>query len=382
MNKIIESINKSASIDLIAESKRLKEAGVDIIGLAGGEPDFNTPNKITKKAIDELLNGNTHYAVGCGLLELRKRIARKLVEENKLTVKAENIVVTPGAKMAVYLAIRSCINPGDEVLIPTPSWVSYAEIVKASYGIPISVPLDPNDGYKLTEKRLKMYASEKTKMLIVCSPNNPTGRLLNENEIKELEKFIGNKNIILLSDEIYEKISFKDNVLSPGSSKLLSKKTITINGFSKAYAMTGWRLGYLAAPINIIPTILKLYTHTITCTPPFLQEAASIAFDCKKEVEKMRLEYKRKRDYFVTELNRINGIDVLVPDGGFYAWCKFNVSGNIAQKLLNEARVVGVPGEAYGEGYNSFIRFSFAYNMADLIEAVKRIKAFMVSNTK
>ena len=214
-------------------------------------------------------------------------------------------------------------------------------------------------------------------MIILCSPNNPTGRMINEQEIEEIIELICGRGIVILSDEVYEKIAYIDRVLSPGSYAELADKTITVNGFSKAYAMTGWRLGYLAGPQKYVDVINKLYTHTITGTSPFIQEAAIVALDCDEEVAAMCKEYTRRKEYFVNELNSISGIEVLEPEGAFYAWCKFTNIDNPAGEMLEKARVVGVPGNAYGLGFDSYVRFSFASKIDELETAVYRIKSFM-----
>lgn len=379
MNREIEQIKDSASVELMIKARELKEAGVDIIGLAGGEPDFDTPTVIKEKAISELLKGNTHYAVGKGILPLRKKIAQKLRVDNGIFVSEDEIIVTPGAKMAIYLAVRACVNPGDEVLIPTPSWVSYMEIVRAASGIPVEVPLDVSNGYALSASVLEKYVTPKTKMIILCSPNNPTGRMINESEVQEIIEFVKGKEIIILADEIYEKISYVENQKSLASYEELKDCTLTINGFSKAYAMTGWRLGYIAGPARYINVINKLYTHTITCTSPFIQEAAIVALDCKDEVEMMRKEFQTRRDYFINELNSIPGVCAIIPEGAFYAWCHFDLQGDIAEELLEKAGVIGVPGRAYGSGCEQYVRFSFASDMSELEEAIRRIREYMNS---
>lgn len=323
------------------------------------------------------MKGNTHYAVGKGLPELRQKIAEKLWTDNAISVTSDEVIATPGAKMAIYLAVRACINEGDEVLIPTPSWVSYTEIVRASGGVPIEVPLDAEDNYAISAERLQEYSSARTKMIILCSPNNPTGRMLTESEIEELVKYTIDKDIIILSDEVYEKISYIEKTISPASHPKLKSKTLTVNGFSKAYAMTGWRLGYVAGPKRYIDVINKLYTHTITGTSPFIQEAAIVALGGKDDVEQMRLEYTDRRNYFINALQGIKGIRLIAPDGAFYAWCCFEDTNNIANELLEKAKVVGVPGKAYGAGFEQYVRFSFANKMSDLVEAVSRIKDFM-----
>ncbi len=379
MNTYISSIAGSASIELMAKARSLKENGVDVISLAGGEPDFDTPDVVKEVAIRELRNGNTHYAVGKGILPLRKRIQKKLKQENGVEISAENILVTPGAKMAIYLAIRACINIGDEVIVFTPSWVSYQEIVKASGGIPIEVELLADDQYSLDREVLLEKINEKTKMIIVNSPNNPTGKILTEADIAILKEIAISNDLVILSDEIYEHIIFdgKKNI-SLASDKELAERTITINGFSKAYAMTGWRLGYLAASERYLDAINKLYTHTITGTPPFIQEAAVVAMDCIDDVNRMNAQYQSRRDLFTQGLNELPGVTAVVPDGAFYAWVKFGIDGlnseDVAMFLLEKAKVVGVPGNAYGKGGEGYIRFSFANSEEDLVNAVQRIK--------
>jgi aspartate aminotransferase len=280
--------------------------------------------------------------------------------------------------MAIYLAVRACINAGDEVLIPTPSWVSYSEIVRAASGVPVEVPLNDQDNYKITAAVFEKYVSNKTTMLIINSPNNPTGRVLNEQEINELSSFLYKKDIVLLSDEVYEKILFDNRKsYSPAAYADLKSKTLTVNGFSKAYAMTGWRLGYIVGDKKYIEEINKLYTHTITGTPPFIQEAAIVALDCNEHVENMRREYQCRRDYFIKSLNEISGVYAHSPEGAFYAWAKIENRENLATFILDRAKVIGVPGKAYGSIWGNYIRFSFANKMDDLIETIKRLNTLL-----
>ena len=386
MNEYISRIKGSASMELMAKANDMKKQGVDVIGLGGGEPDFDTPQVIKNVAIAELLNGNTHYAVGKGILKLRERISKKLYDDNGIKMSPDEIVVTPGGKIAIYLAVRSLINAGDEVLILNPGWVSYDEIVVASGGTPINVPLNSKNNYYLDYNLLEKYVSNKTKVIIVNSPNNPTGHVLGRDELLVLKKFVLNHNLILISDEIYEKIVFDGHkVCSPAADPELRNQTITINGFSKAYAMTGWRLGYLAADIEIINTITKLYTHTITGTSPFIQEAAVVALDCDNEVEIMRKKYEERRNRFIKALNEIPYVEAKLPEGVFYAWVKFSYKDmnayQVADLLLTKAHVIGVPGPAYGLSGDNYIRFSFANSDEDLDEAVRRIKSVFLDST-
>lgn len=382
MNQDIIDIRKSLVRAVKEEAKALREKGVNVISLASGEPDFDTPMKIRQVAIEHINKGNTHYASGKGLPKLRKEIQKKLEKENAIIVSEEDILVTYGAKMAVYLAVRSCISKGDEVIIVAPSWVSYAEIVRSSGGLPICLMLDDSDNYTLTYDKLKAHGSDRTKMVIVCSPNNPTGKILDMNEINDLKKFVVEKDAIVLSDEVYEKIIFSEKrMISPASVDGLKDRTITVNGFSKTYAMTGWRLGYLAAPSNYVAIMNKLHIHTHTGTCPFIQEAATVAFQCADEVEDMRKQYESRRDLFLSKLNTIPHLKVIMPEGAFYAWVRFDIpdmdSMQFALWLLKEAHVLGIPGRAYGEKCDNFIRFSFASSLQNLLDAADRIAALM-----
>lgn len=382
MNQDIIDIRKSIVRAVKEEAKTLKSKGVNVISLASGEPDFDTPLKIREVAIEQIQMGNTHYAAGKGLPKLRKEIQKKLEKDNGIVVTDEDILVTYGTKMAVYLAVRTCISKGDEVIIVAPSWVSYAEIVRSSGGVPVCLMLDDSDNYTLTYDKLIAHSSDKTKMVIVCSPNNPTGKIMDMDEINDLKKFAIEKDVVVLSDEVYEKIIFSEKkMISPASVEGLKDRTITVNGFSKTYAMTGWRLGYLAAPSNYVAIMNKLHIHTHTGTCPFIQEAATVAFQCVDEVENMRKQYETRRDVFLSKLNTIPHLKVIKPEGAFYAWARFDMpemdSMQFALWLLNEAHVLGIPGRAYGEKCDNFIRFSFASSLENLQEAADRIANLM-----
>ncbi|MDD3415821.1 MAG: pyridoxal phosphate-dependent aminotransferase [Lachnospiraceae bacterium] len=379
MNQYLQTVKKSASIELMSKAAQMKKAGVDVISLAGGEPDFDTPQKIRDKVVAELSRGNTHYAVGKGLIHLRRAIKQKFKIENHIDYAEDEILVTPGGKMAIYLAVRACINVGDEVMILNPAWVSYSQIVIASGGIPVGVKLSSQENYAITKEALESYYTERTKVIIINSPNNPTGRVINQNEVNTIKEFMEGKDIVIISDEIYEEIIYEDfKHISIASIKELRNKTITINGFSKGYAMTGWRMAYMAGDISLIDTIYKLYSHTITGTSPFLQEACITAFDCDEDVVRMRNIYHKRRKEFISGLNQIERVSAKYPEGTFYAWVKFDIgnmdSFEIANYLLEETHVIGVPGSAYGLGSEKYIRFSFANNEKDLKDAVERIE--------
>lgn len=382
MNQDVVNIRKSIVRSIKEDARTLKQNGANIISLASGEPDFDTPKLIREVAIANIQKGNTHYAPGKGLPKLRREIQKKLEKDNQIIISEENVIVTYGSKMAVYLAVRTCVTKGDEVIILEPSWVSYAEIVRSSGAIPVGLMLNDSDNYKLTYEKLKAHSSDKTRMLIVCTPNNPTGKILDLSEIKAIERFANERDVIVLSDEVYDKIVYSEKkVISPASLEGLKDRTITVNGFSKTFAMTGWRLGYLAAPSDLVAIINKLHIHTHTGTCPFIQEAATVAFQCEKEVEEMRQQYEKRRNVFLSKLNEVPHLKVIIPEGAFYAWVKFDIpnmdSMQFAYWLLNEAHVLGIPGRAYGEACDNFIRFSFASSLENLEEAAERISILL-----
>lgn len=379
-NRNVTGLAPSASIEFMAKAKQMQEQGLDVINLAGGEPDFDTPAPIVEEACRQMRAGFTHYVVGQGLPELRKRIVRKLQEENGVTYADNEIIITPGGKNAIYLAISTLVNPGDEVMYLDPAWVSYVPMIQANGGVAVPVVLSYDNDYRITLEVLEAACTDRTKLLIINYPNNPTGKVLTQPEAEILEKFLLNHpNVILLSDEIYERIVFDGKTtVSPAAFPSIHDRVITVNGFSKSVAMTGWRMGYLAAPRYIAAQIYKLYQHSITCVSGFMQKAATVALDCTEEIEAMRKSYEQRRDLFFAKLNAIDGVEARIPEGAFYAWVKIEKkdmdSFALCNYLLEEALVVGVPGEAYGRGGEKCIRFSFATALDGLLEAADRMK--------
>lgn len=383
-NHAIESLEPSQSIKYIEKSKIMKMEGIDVIGLGGGDPDFPTPEKICKAAYEGMtVKQNTHYTLGRGIPALRERIARKLKEENGIDCTEANILVTPGGKMAIYNAVRAMLNEGDEVLLMEPCWVSYAPIIQASGGKPVSVGLTYENQYRITAGALEEVTTDKTKMVIINYPCNPTGKILHEDEAAELLSYMkAHPDVVLLSDEVYEKIIYDGNKhISMASFPEISDRVITINGFSKCAAMTGWRLGYACASKDIMDHMVSLWQHMMTCTSGFIQDGGVVALDCHEEFEEMRKCYDERRKAFIGALNKIPRVSCEYPEGAFYAWVKFDIPGKdsyeICDYLLEEARVVGVPGDAYGLGGAQCLRFSFANSMEDLMEAARRIEEAM-----
>ena len=383
MNRNIARMKPSASVQLMQKAKQMKKVDPTVIDLAGGEPDFGTPAKITEATIKSLTAGNTHYAVGPGIPELRQAIRDKLERENGILCSADNIMVTPGGKNAIYLAIQALINPGEEVMILNPAWVTYEPAVIAAGGEPVCVDLDYRNDYEITEEKLEAAYSDLTRLIIINYPNNPTGRILHQQEADVLEAFLlRHPHVYLLADEIYEAIVFDGKKsVSMASRPAVKDQVITVNGFSKSVAMTGWRMGYLAASEPVYKAIYKLYQHSLTCVNSFLQVGAVQAFSCQAEIEEMRKVYEYRRDILVEALNTIPGVTFVAPEGAFYAWVRFDVAGmsapQMSEYLLQEAKIVGVPGNAYGEKSGCYLRFSFATATDDLIEMTRRVKTAM-----
>lgn len=384
-NREIEALQPSASIALMDKARSMKAAGVDVINLAGGEPDFDTPAAVTLTGIRGLTNGHTHYTAGRGIPALRKRIAQKLREENGIRCTMDNILVTPGAKAAIYCAVRTLINPGEEVLILDPSWVSYAPIVQAASGVPVNVPLTFETGYAITKEQLEQAVTDKTRLLLLNTPNNPTGRVLTREEAEAVADFVQDHDLMIVSDEVYEKIIFDGRThISLGSMERIAERVITVNGLSKSAAMTGWRLGYLSAPKEVVDRIYLFYQHVFTCLGEFVQEAAAVAFDCTDEIEAMRRSYETRRDSFIGALQQIPGVTCLMPEGAFYAWVEIDYQGmdatQLAAYLLDKAFVATVPGDAYAKNAKKCLRLCFAAAPEDLDKAAQRIAAALTEN--
>lgn len=381
MNEKIMQMQPSASVVLIGRAKEMQKTDPSIISLAGGEPDFDTPASITMGAIKSLLEGNTHYVVGPGILELREAIQKKLLKENGITCDMNHILVTPGGKNAIYLAVHAVLNPDDEVIVLDPAWVSYEPIIQAAGGKCVKVKLDHATQYRITKEKLEDAYSEKTKMLIINYPNNPTGRILHEDEADILEAFLlEHPDVYLLSDEIYERLIYDGKqTISMAARETVKDRVITVNGFSKSVAMTGWRMGYMVSNKEVFGAAYKLYQHSLSCMSGFLQKGAVHAFECEREIEEMRQTYEMRRDMFIGALNRIQGVRCDVPEGAFYAWVYFDVKGmtsmEMCEYLLENAGVVGMPGNAYGEETVCCMRFSFATATKDLEIAAEKIKA-------
>lgn len=378
-NKAISQMLPSKTVDLMNKGMEMRAKGIDVVSLSVGEPDFNTPMAASYAGITAICDNKTHYTESRGILPLRRRLAKKLKEDNGIDCNEINILVTPSAKFALYIAIRTMVNPGDEVMLLDPSWVSYAQMVVAAAAVPVSVPLSFENNYTITREALESVVSEKSRLLILCTPNNPTGKMLTMEEAKILADFANEHNIMIISDEIYEKLVYDGNRhLSIASLPEVADRVITINGFSKCAAMTGWRIGYLVANEVVLKQIYMFYNHTMTCIPAFSQEAALAVLDCEKELQIMRDSFCARRNYLVNELRKLPGVTCHMPQGTFYCWVKMERnnmnSDQLADYLLEKAKVICVPGTAFGAGSEKCLRMSYAVPQAHLEEAIARFK--------
>ncbi len=376
----LKGIKPSATLEITAKAKMLKAKGMDVIGFGAGEPDFDTPREIKTALYEAVADGFVYYTPPAGIMELREEITEKLDLDNNLKYDPETqIIVTPGAKQALYEAVMAIVNPGDEVLIPEPWWVSYVPMVQLAGGKPVFIPTTEEKNFQLEAKAIKKGISKKTKAIILNSPNNPTGAVMNAYDLKEIAEVCKENNLIAISDEIYEHLTYGARHHSIASFKDMKERTITVNGFSKAYSMTGWRLGYAAGPEDIIKAMTKLQAHSISNATSFVQKAGVVALQSsQRSIEEMVTEFKKRRNTVVKMLNDIPDISCIKPQGAFYAFPNFSKymkdSFKLTDYLLTKANVAVVPGKAFGEGGEGFIRISYATSMDNLIKGVERIE--------
>ena len=360
--------------DIVSEMK-------DAISLGVGEPDFDTPWKIREEGIYSLEKGRTFYTSNSGLKELREEICTYLRRKYELNYESSQILVTVGGSEAIDIGLRAMINPGEEVIIPQPSYVSYLPCAVLADATPVIVNLKEENQFKLTAEELNNAITDKTKVLILPFPNNPTGAIMNREELEEIAKVIIEKDIFVISDEIYSELTYDGNHVSIASLPGMAERTIVINGFSKAFAMTGWRLGYAAGPENIIQQMMKIHQFAIMCAPTNSQFAAVEALrNCDEDVAKMVEAYNQRRRFLLNAFKEI-GLDCFEPHGAFYVFPsikKFGMtSEEFATRLLNEEKVAVVPGTAFGDCGEGFLRISYAYSIENLKIALERIGNFV-----
>lgn len=353
-----------------------------VISLGVGEPDFVTPWNVREASILSLEQGYTSYTANAGLLELRKEISYYLQEKTNVSYSpSEELLVTVGASQALDLALRAIVNPGDEVIVIEPSFVSYSSLISLAGGVPVSVQTSGEMEFKLQPSDLENAITDKTKAVILCSPNNPTGTLLNKEDLEKIATIIEKYDLLVISDEIYAELTYDDVYTSFVSIDGMVERTILVSGFSKGFAMTGWRLGYVAAQPEFLSAMLKIHQYTMMCAPSMAQYAAIEAIkNGKEDVLHMKKSYRQRRNLFVNALTEM-GLTCHVPGGAFYAFPSIketNLSSEeFAEKLLMEERVAVVPGSVFGESGEGYIRCSYASSLEQLQESLRRMQRFV-----
>ena len=381
INRRIKDIVGSATLAITAKANELKANGHDVVNFAAGEPDFDTPKSIKAAAIAAIEKGLTKYTPTSGTQELRETIAAKFKKDNQLDYKPSQIVVSCGAKHSIFNIIQVLADEGEEVLIPAPYWVSYPEMVKAAGAISKFIPTTAKAGFKITPEDLRRYAGNKTKILILNSPSNPTGMVYSRKELEPIAEFCVKNNIFVISDEIYEKLIYDtQEYTSIGAlGKDIFELTITVNGVSKAYAMTGWRIGYAAGREEVMEYVKKFQDHA-TSNPASISQAAAVQALKEPEdgIRAMRDEFRKRRDLMAAELKGVPQISYVLPQGAFYLFCDFSKLGSseqIARQILDDVKVAAIPGDSFGAP--GFIRLSFATSAERIQEGTKRIKEWI-----
>jgi aspartate aminotransferase len=375
----VRQLRPSPTLAVSDRARALRQQGIDVIDLGGGDPDFPTPTHICQAAADAMFRGETHYVASAGIPELRRAIARKLQAENRIPVTPDEIIVTPGGKAALFVSILALVGPGDDVLMFDPGWVSYEPMVLMAGARCLHVPLLPEENYRITREAIEAVLTPQTRLMIVNSPNNPTGRVLTREEADAIVTVAQEHDIVVISDEIYEKIIYDGREhLSLAAFPGMAERTLTVNGFSKAYAMTGWRLGYVAGPAPLIRQIMKVHSHSATCATSFAQWGGVAALEGPQDViDAMVAAWDRRRRFVTERLNAIPGFRCPLPEGAFYAFPDVSGTGlsgqEVAQKLIEEAYVGVTPGDAFGASGSGCIRLSFATADELLERALDRI---------
>ena len=354
----------------------------NVISLGVGEPDFKTPYAVRRAAMDTLQRGKTAYSANAGLMQLRKSIAAYMERSFSLEYDPQSeVIVTVGGSEGIDLCVRAFINPGDEVLIPEPSFVAYAPMVTLACGVPVPLETLAEDEFRLTPERLEAAITPKTKLLVLPYPNNPTGAVMRREHLEAIAEVLRKHDIVVLSDEIYAELTYNGRHVSIAEIDGMKERTVIVNGFSKSFAMTGWRLGFLCGPAAAMKQMLKIHQYALMCAPTTAQYAAIEALDnCEENIAQMRDEYNLRRRFIVDAFNRL-GLDTFEPEGAFYVFPCIKSTGlsseEFCEQLLYSKRVAVVPGNAFGKSGEGFVRVSYSYSVNHLTEAVRRIGEFL-----
>lgn len=391
LSRKAQAIEPSLTLAITSKAKEMKEKGIDVISFSAGEPDFNTPKNIINAAIKAMEDGNTKYTSVNGILQLREAICKKFKDDNGLEYNPSQIVVSTGAKQSLANTFLAILNPGDEVIVSTPYWVSYPELIKLADGKPVFVEGDEKSNYKFTKENLEKAVTAKTKAIVLNTPNNPTGTIYNKEELEVIADFAKKYNIIIISDEMYEKLIYdNENHISIASlSKDAYERTIVINGLSKSYAMTGWRIGYCAASEKIAKLMISIQSHVTSNVCSITQYAALEALNGPQdEITKMINEFEKRRNYMINRIESIDNLSIVKPKGAFYIMINIenclgkeingkilNDSMEFCASLLENEKLAVIPGKAFG--LNNYIRVSYATSMEAIKEGLNRIESFI-----
>ena len=384
-------VSASPTLAIDAKFKAMKADGIDVIGFGCGEPDFDTPDNIKAMAVKAIEDGQTKYTPASGTLALKKAICDKLKRDNGLDYTPANIVVSNGAKHSLINAFNAITNPGDEIIVPAPYWVSYTEMIKMADGVPVIIDTTEEDGFKFTAEQLKNAITSKTKALVLNSPSNPTGMLYSEAELREIAEIAVENDIFVVADEIYEKLIYdgKEHVSIASFNEEIKNRTIIVNGVSKSYAMTGWRIGFTAANAEVTKVMSNMQSHAASNPSSISQAAALEAYEGEQStVEEMRKVFEERRNYMVERINSIKGVSCKKPEGAFYVMMNIKdvfgkeVDGKVitnsdefCEVLLEKSLVALVPGSGFGiEGY---VRWSYATSMENIVKGLDRLEEFL-----
>lgn len=378
----VMKVKPSATLEITAKANAMRGSGVDILSFGAGEPDFDTPKHIKDALYKAVEDGFIYYTATPGIPELREAISEKLRRDNAVDCSANEVIVTPGAKQAIYEAIQVITNAGDEILIPDPWWVSYVPMVHLAEGRAVFVPTYEADGFRLRPENIEEKITKRTRAIILNSPNNPTGSVLLKEDLKAVADICSDSGLLVISDEVYEPMTYDCTHHSIGSLGAMHERTITVNGFSKAYSMTGWRLGYAAGPIDIIKAMTRIQAHSVSNATSFVQKAGVAALNSSQDcVKEMVSEFKKRRDVMVKMLNDIEGLTCVMPMGAFYAFVNCRSYEQDSFKLadyLLENGVAVIPGGAFGEQGEGFLRLSYATSMDNIRDGIRRIEEALV----
>lgn len=365
---------------MMEKATKMQQAGERVIHLEIGRPDFDTPERIKRAATESLAQGHVFYTSNYGTPELRSTIADKMLEKNQVRYDPSEVLVTVGVGEGTFAGMAAFLNPGDEVLVPNPVWLNYIHVPESLGAVPSTYSLKEENDYQVDFAELESKITSRTKMLVIVDPSNPTGGVFSRETLERLAETARKRDLLVLSDEIYERLVY-DGVehVSIASLPGMKERTITLGGMSKAYSMTGWRLGYLCAPREIVQACVRIHQYTVTCAPSFVQDASVVALrECDEDVETMRREYQRRKDYVVKALNAIDSLSCNNPKGAFYVFVNVKSLGRssaeVAEYMLDHAKVALVPGSAFGSEGEGYLRLSYAAAYEELVEACERIE--------